>query len=129
MDREQFLKNYLVPDRRGTYCSKWDGLEEKFGTGDIIPSATSKAAILVPIMKPVADALGLQPNLAVVAYQMGDSFTNLISPLLGWMIGSCAMANVPYATWLKWVLPKVLIFIVLACLIVLLTVTGWTGVI
>lgn len=96
----------------------------------IIPSATSKAAILVPIMKPVADALGLQPNLAVVAYQMGDSFTNLISPLLGWMIGSCAMANVPYATWLKWVLPKVLIFIVLACLIVfLLTVTGWTGVI
>ena len=37
MDREQFLKNYLVPDRRGTYCSKWDGLEEKFGTGDLIP--------------------------------------------------------------------------------------------
>lgn len=51
----------------------------------LIPSATSKAAILVPIMKPVAEALGLQPNLAVVAYQMGDSFTNLLSPLLGWM--------------------------------------------
>ena len=29
----------------------------------IIPSATSKAAILVPIMKPVAEALGLQLNL------------------------------------------------------------------
>lgn len=96
----------------------------------IIPSATSKAAILVPIMKPVADALGLQPNLAVVAYQMGDSFTNLLSPLLGWMIGSCAMANVPYSTWLKWVFPKVLLFIVLACVIVfLLTATGWSGVI
>lgn len=94
----------------------------------IIPSATSKAAILVPIMKPVADALGLQPNLAVVAYQMGDSFTNLISPLLGWMIGSCAMADVPYAKWLKWAFPKVLLFILLACVIVfLLTVTGWTG--
>lgn len=96
----------------------------------IIPSATSKAAILVPIMKPVADALGLQPNLAVVAYQMGDSFTNLISPLLGWMIGSCAMADVPYATWLKWVFPKVLLLIFFACVIVfLLTVTGWSGVI
>lgn len=94
----------------------------------IIPSATSKAAILVPIMKPVADALGLRPNLAVVAYQMGDSFTNLISPLLGWMIGSCAMADVPYAKWLRWVFPKVLTFILLACVIVfLLTVTGWTG--
>ena len=63
----------------------------------IIPSATSKAAILVPIMKPVAEALGMQLNLAVVAYQMGDSFTNLLSPLLGWMIGSCVMADVPFA--------------------------------
>lgn len=96
----------------------------------IIPSATSKAAILVPIMKPVAEALGMQLNLAVVAYQMGDSFTNLLSPLLGWMIGSCVMADVPFAKWFKWVFPKVLLFILLACVIVfVLTATGWTGVI
>ncbi|MGN0158611.1 MAG: AbgT family transporter [Brotaphodocola sp.] len=94
----------------------------------LIPSATSKAAILVPIMKPVAEALGLKLNLAVVAYQMGDSFTNLLSPLLGWMVGSCAMANVPFAKWFKWVFPKVVMFIFLACVIVfLLTVTGWSG--
>ena len=96
----------------------------------IIPSATSKAAILVPIMKPVAEALGMQLNLAVVAYQMGDSFTNLLSPLLGWMIGSCVMADVPFAKWFRWVFPKVLLFILLACLIVfVLTATGWSGVI
>lgn len=96
----------------------------------LIPSATSKAAILVPIMKPVAQALGMELNQAVVAYQMGDSFTNLLSPLLGWMIGSCVMADVPFAKWFQWVLPKVLIFIALACVIVfLLTVTGWSGVI
>lgn len=96
----------------------------------IIPSATSKAAILVPIMKPVADTLGLPTNLAVVAYQMGDSFTNLLSPLLGWMIGSCVMAEVPYTTWLRWVFPKVIFFIFLACIIVfILTITGWQGVI
>ena len=96
----------------------------------LIPSATSKAAILVPIMKPVAEALGMQPNQAVVAYQMGDSFTNLLSPLLGWMVGSCAMAEVPFAKWFKWVFPKVLLLILLACVIVfILTVTGWTGVV
>lgn len=96
----------------------------------IIPSATSKAAILVPIMKPVAETLGLQLNLAVVAYQMGDSFTNLLSPLLGWMIGSCVLANVPFEKWFKWVFPKVLLFIFLACVIVfVLTVTGWSGLI
>lgn len=96
----------------------------------LIPSATSKAAILVPIMKPVAEALGMKLNLAVVAYQMGNSFTNLVSPLLGWMVGSCAMANVPFAKWFRWVFPKVLLFIFLACVIVyILTVTGWSGVI
>lgn len=96
----------------------------------IIPSATSKAAILVPIMKPVAETLGLELNLAVVAYQMGDGFTNLLSPLLGWMIGSCAMADVPFAKWFKWVFPKVICFILLACIIVfILTVSGWSGVI
>ena len=96
----------------------------------LIPSATSKAAILVPIMKPVAEALGLHLNLAVVAYQMGDSFTNLLSPLLGWMIGSCIMAEGPFPRWFKWVFPKVITLILLACVIVfLLTVTGWTGVI
>lgn len=94
----------------------------------LIPSATSKAAILVPIMKPVAEALGLQLNLAVVAYQMGDSFTNLVSPLLGWMVGSCAMADVPFDKWIKWVFPKVMLFILLACVIIfILTVSGWTG--
>ena len=95
----------------------------------IIPSATSKAAILVPIMKPVAEALGMQLNLAVVAYQMGDSFTNLLSPLL-MDDCSCVMADVPFAKWFKWVFPKVLLFILLACLIVfVLTATGWSGVI
>lgn len=94
----------------------------------LIPSATSKAAILVPIMKPVAEALGMELNLAVVAYQMGDSFTNLLSPLLGWMVGSCAMADVPFAKWFRWVFPKVLLLILLACVIVfILTVSGWSG--
>lgn len=94
----------------------------------LIPSATSKAAILVPIVKPVAEALGMPLNLAVVSYQMGDSFTNLLSPLLGWMIGSLAVAKVPYNKWFKWVLPKVLTFIVLACVIIfLLFALGWQG--
>ena len=30
MEKQEFLQKYLV-ERRGTNCSKWDGLEEKFG--------------------------------------------------------------------------------------------------
>lgn len=34
MDTQEFLHKYLV-DRHGTDCSKWDGLEEKFGESDL----------------------------------------------------------------------------------------------
>jgi hypothetical protein len=94
----------------------------------LIPSATSKAAILVPIIQPVAETLKLNLNIVIVAFQLGDGFTNLISPLLGWMVGSCVMAEVPFSKWVKWVFPKVIIFMLLSfVLIYILTVTGWTG--
>lgn len=94
----------------------------------LIPSATSKAAILVPIIHPVAETLKLNLNIVIVAFQLGDGFTNLISPLLGWMVGSCVMAEVPFSKWVKWVFPKVIIFMLLSfSLIYILTVTGWTG--
>lgn len=94
----------------------------------VIPSATSQAAILVPIIQPIANTLGMDPNLAVQAFQYGDGFTNIVSPFLGWTIGSCAMAGVPYPKWLKWALPKVLAFIVLGFVIMfILTESGWTA--
>ena len=94
----------------------------------VIPSATSKAAILVPIIQPIANTLGMDPNLAVQAFQYGDGFTNIVSPFLGWTIGSCAMAGVPYPKWLKWALPKVLGFIVLGFVIMfILPESGWTA--
>lgn len=92
----------------------------------LIPSASSKSAILVPILAPLTEALGMIPELAVQAFQYGDGFTNLASPLLGWTVGSCVTAGVPFPKWVKWVLPKVLAFMVLACVIMFaLTEFGW----
>lgn len=94
----------------------------------IIPSASSKAAILVPIIFPITQALGIHPQLAVQAFQFGDGFTNLVSPALGWTMGSLDTAKVPYDRWLKWVLPKVILMIVLSFpWIYVLEAIGWTG--
>ncbi len=94
----------------------------------IIPSATSKAAILVPILQPIAQTLNMDPNLAVQAFQYGDGFTNLFSPFLGWTVGSCVMAGVPFPKWFKWVLPKVFCFIAMGFVIMfILTESGWTA--
>ena len=69
----------------------------------------------------------LHPEMVVQAFQFGDGFSNIVSPLLGWTIGGIAMAKVSYPQWLKWALPKVLGLIAIACIIVLvLTIAGWT---
>lgn len=94
----------------------------------LIPSATSKVAILVPILKPVAETLNMDPNLAVQAFQYGDGFTNMFSPFLGWTVGSCVMAGVPFPKWFKWIFPKVLLFIGISFVIMYcLTEFGWTA--
>lgn len=94
----------------------------------VIPSATSKAAILVPIIKPIGEVLGLEAEMVVQTFQFGDGFTNIISPILGWTVGSVAMAKVPIPTWMRWAVPRVLGLIGLSCaFILLMTVIGWTG--
>lgn len=94
----------------------------------LVPSATSKAAILIPIIEPIAATLGLPKQVAVQAFQFGDGFTNLLSPVLGWTIGSCVAAGVSFIKWVRWVVPAVVIFMLLSFVILyILTSIGWTG--
>ncbi len=94
----------------------------------IIPSTAAKAAILIPLLAPVATALGMHHQLALQAFQLGDGFTNILSPVLAWLVGSCVTAGVPYLTWVRWVAPKVGIFLVLSAALMLgLTALSWTG--
>lgn len=89
----------------------------------VIPSNTSKAAILIPILKPVSEALNIHPTIIVQAFQYGDAFTNMVTPVLGWMIGSCMTAGVPFQKWLRWVLPKVIVFLIVSFVIIIVMTT------
>lgn len=92
----------------------------------VITSVVSKSTLMVPIVKPIAEALGLYDYLILLAFQMGDSFTKLITPFSATVVASCALAGVPFEKWVKWVLPKVLIFIAMAWVILFtLAEIGW----
>lgn len=95
----------------------------------LVPSASAKMAILIPIIKPMAESLGMSGNLAVSAFQFGDGFTNLVTPALGATAGSLAIAGVPLSKWLKWALPITLLMLVVSWIILyFLGSVGWTGV-
>ncbi len=95
----------------------------------LIPSATAKAAITIPIMAPFSDMVGVSRQSMVLAFQFGDGFTNMITPTSGVLVAALAMARIPYSTWVKWIWKMVLVLLVLGLLLLLPTVffplAGW----
>jgi uncharacterized ion transporter superfamily protein YfcC len=88
-----------------------------------IPSGSAKAAITMPIMAPFSDLIGLSRQATVVAFQMGDGFTNMITLTSGVLMGVLGVAKIPYEKWLRWIAIFMAILIVLGFLILIPTVT------
>ncbi|MFN2746493.1 MULTISPECIES: YfcC family protein [Bacillus] len=68
-----------------------------------IPSGSGQAATTMPLMAPLADLLGFERQIAVLAYQYGDGITNSIIPTSGVLMASLAIAGIPYERWVKFV--------------------------
>jgi uncharacterized ion transporter superfamily protein YfcC len=78
-----------------------------------VPSGSGQAALTMPLMAPLADLVGVTRQTAVVAFQMGDGFTNMIIPTNAVLMGVIALAGVPWTQWARWVLPlQVVLFVV-----------------
>ena len=80
-----------------------------------VGSASAKWALLAPILVPMLMLLGISPEGATAAYRVGDSATNIITPLMVYFplilvfaqrwqkdfgIGSLTAMMIPYAVWL-----------------------------
>ena len=76
----------------------------------LIPSASAKAAALIPIIKPMAEMLSISPQLAVQAFQVGDGFMNILSPFNAVTLAGIALAKVSYGKWVKWTIPLMIIY-------------------
>lgn len=87
----------------------------------LIPSATAKAAITIPIMAPFSDLVGVSRQAMVLAFQFGDGFTNMITPTSGVLMAALAMARVPYEKWVRWIWKMVVALLVLGLVLLLLT--------
>lgn len=70
-----------------------------------IPSGSGQAYVTMPVMAPIADLVGVQRQVAVLAYQMGDGITNILVPTNAVLIGILDWAGIPYDRWLRFILP------------------------
>lgn len=80
-----------------------------------VGSASAKWALLAPVLVPMLMLLGLSPEAATAAYRVGDSATNIITPLMVYFplilvfcqrwqkdfgLGSLTATMLPYSLWL-----------------------------
>ena len=79
-----------------------------------IPSGSGQAAITMPIMVPLADMAGLNRQIACLAGQFGDGFSNFLWPTVGSFIAILAGTGIPYGKWVKWFLPLYIIITLVA---------------
>ena len=73
-----------------------------------IPSGSGQAFVTMPIMSPLATLTDVPQQTAVLAYQFGDGFTNMIVPTSALVMGALALGKVPYGAWFKFVTPLLL---------------------
>lgn len=68
-----------------------------------IPSGSGQAAVSMPIMVPLADAIGMNRQIAVLAFQFGDGFSNLFWPTS--VALECGLMGIPVEKWYRFMAP------------------------
>ena len=83
-----------------------------------IASGSAKAFLMMPIVLPLADLIGVTRQTAVLAYIFGDGFSNLAYPTNPVLLISLGLTVVSYPKWLRWT-AKLWLWVILATVVFL----------
>jgi uncharacterized ion transporter superfamily protein YfcC len=83
-----------------------------------IASGSAKAFLMMPIVLPLADLIGVTRQTAVLAYIFGDGFSNLAYPTNPVLLISLGLTVVSYPKWLRWT-AKLWLWVILATIALL----------
>lgn len=78
-----------------------------------VPSGSGQAMITMPILAPLADLIGMERQLMITSFQVGDGLTNLIVPTSGGTLAMLALGRVSYADWLRVITPFMIVIYLL----------------
>ena len=84
-----------------------------------IGSASAKIFLVMPIVLPITNTLGISPSLVILTYCMADGFTDVILPTNPVLLIGLSMANVSYFKWLKWTWKLQLLLFLISILVLL----------
>src|SRR4051812_8583870 len=81
----------------------------------LVPSSSGHAALVMPILAPLADFAGVPRSIIVTAFQSASGFVNLFTPTSAVIMGGLALSKVGYDRYLRFVWPFLLAVFVVCC--------------
>ncbi|MBV1757318.1 MAG: AbgT family transporter [Dethiosulfatibacter sp.] len=86
-----------------------------------VTSGSGQASVTMPIMKSIADIVGISRQTAVLAFQFGDGFSNVISPTSGYFMAALALGGIKWREWAKWMAPLFIIWCIQGSILLIIS--------
>lgn len=67
-----------------------------------IGSASAKIFLVMPILLPICNTIGISSNLLILIYCIADGFSDVFIPTNPVLLIGLSMSNVSYGKWVKW---------------------------
>ena len=83
-----------------------------------IPSGSGQAAVSMPIMAALADSIGMERQVAVLAFQFGDGFSNMFWPTV--IATECGIMGIPLQKWYKFMWPLFIMMFALQLVLIMI---------
>ena len=81
-------------------------------------SGSGQAAVMMPLLLPVADLVGMTRQTVILAFNFGDGFGNYIFPTSTALMGLIGAANIPYDRWMRFIGKIFLLWVLVGCILV-----------
>lgn len=91
-----------------------------------IGSGSAKAFLIIPIITPLTDLVGITRQVAVQAFCFGDGFSNMLYPTNAVLMIALGLTVVSYPKWFKWTIKlQAFVFIVTSLLLFVAISSGY----
>ena len=92
-----------------------------------VGSSSAKAFLVMPLIAPLSDLIGVTRQTAVLAYCFGDGFSNMLYPTNPVLLICLGLTVVTFPKWFKWTIKLQIVAFVIACVFILLGVAIHLG--
>ena len=83
-----------------------------------VTSGSGQAVLTMPLLAPLSDMVGVTRQVSVLAFQLGDGFTNIIVPTSAPLMATLGVCRIDWGDWLRFVWRFMLLLFVIASVVV-----------